>query len=105
MTVPQTNPRFLEKRKSWRKLYISEVEYAIDRCAFKDFIRDISAYGVFIITDESFEIGQELFLAIPLPNNKKNIEIKGVITRISPQGIGVKFKKMLPNSAIQIFGL
>jgi len=100
MTIRETDPNFAEKRSHKRKLYVSEVNYAINKCSFKDFIRDISAYGVFISTNETFNIGQELDLALPLPNNKKKLDIKGVIARISPEGIGVKFKTLLPNNTI-----
>ena len=105
MTASTPHPGFKEKRQYRRKLHISEVQYAIGNCTFKNFIRDISAYGIFIITDESFSVGQELSLAIPLPNNKKNLEIDGIIARVSPQGIGVKFKTLLPNRVIDIFGI
>jgi len=59
---------------------------------YKDYIKDISAGGVFIETRMPFSVGQEVSLAFPLPNYQKYIKIIGEIVRISPHGIGVKFR-------------
>jgi len=39
-----------------------------------------------------FTAGQEVTLTFPLPDYQKCIKIIGEVVRITPQGIGVKFK-------------
>jgi len=68
------------------------VDYATEGRAYKDYIQDISAGGVFIETRMPFSVGQEVSLSFPLPDHEKYIRITGEVVRTSPQGIGVKFK-------------
>jgi len=54
--------------------------------------KDISAGGVFIETRMPFRVGQEALPSFPLSNYQKYIKISGELVRITPHGIGVKFK-------------
>jgi len=82
---------FRDKRKHTRKHFFMAVDYSVEDRVYKDYIKDISAGGVFIETRTPFSIGQELSLSFPLPNYRKYIKTTGEVVRISPHGIGVKF--------------
>lgn len=83
---------FRAKRRHHRKPFSMVVDYAAEGRAYKDYIQNISAGGVFIETRMPFTVGQEVSLSFPLPNHEKYIKITGEVVRTSPQGIGVKFK-------------
>jgi Tfp pilus assembly protein PilZ len=80
------------KRKHTRKPLLTVVDYAIQGQVYRDFIQNISADGVFIETAVPTSIGEELSLTFVLPTHGKPIKITGEVVRISPQGIGVRFK-------------
>ncbi len=80
------------KRKHKRKPFFMVVDYSAEDRLYKDYIQNISAGGVLIETRMPFSVGQEVSLCLPLPNYQKYIKITGEVVRISPQGIGVKFK-------------
>jgi Tfp pilus assembly protein PilZ len=82
---------FKGKRKHYRKPFFTAVDYATQDGVYKDFIKNISAGGVFIETCMPLTVGQEISLTFPTPN-QQHIKIIGEIVRISDQGIGVKFK-------------
>jgi Tfp pilus assembly protein PilZ len=83
---------FEGKRKHIRKLLVTVVDYATQGQAYKDFVQNISAGGVFIRTTVPASVGQELSLTFALPPYQAHIKITGEVVRISPKGIGVKFK-------------
>jgi len=83
---------FNRKRKHERKPFFMVVDYSAEDRLYKDYIQNISAGGVLIETRMPFSVGQEVSLCLPLPNYQKYIKITGEVVRISPQGIGVKFK-------------
>ena len=61
-----------------------EDSFSNDHCA--------SGTGVFIETNESFPVGQELLMTFSFPDRDDSFKISGEISRTTPQGIGVKFK-------------
>jgi len=83
---------FRGKREHIRKPFSMVVDYSTEDRAYKDFIQDISAGGVFIETHMPFSVGQQVSLSFPLPDYQKHVKITGEIVRSSPEGIGVKFK-------------
>jgi Tfp pilus assembly protein PilZ len=83
---------FEGNRKYARKTLVAVVDYATQDQAYRDFIKNISAGGVFIETSVPVSIGQELSLTFTLPYHQAHIKITGEVVRISPQGIGVRFK-------------
>ena len=85
---------FRDKRRHERKPFFMVVDYSTEDRVYKDYIKDISAGGIFIETRMPFSVGQELSLSFPLPNYQKYIKITGEVIRISPHGIGVKFKML-----------
>ena len=83
---------FKEKRKHERKPFFIVVDYSTEERVYKDWIKNISAGGVFIETHMPFSVGQEVSQTFPLPNYQKYIKIIGKVVRIDLQGIGVRFK-------------
>ncbi len=84
-----------ELRKHHRRPSFISVESPSDGISFTDFIQDISNGGVFIQTDGSFFIGQQIALTFSLPETQKDITVKGEVARVDPKGIGVKFNEPL----------
>jgi Tfp pilus assembly protein PilZ len=83
---------FKDKREYQRKAFFMIIDYSTEDRVYKEYIQNISAGGLFIETPLPFSVGQEVSLSFPLPNYLKYIRIAGEVVRISPQGIGVKFK-------------
>ena len=83
---------FVEKRRHPRKSCLIAVECGIKDSVYVNYIHNISDEGVFIETDEPFEIGQVISLKILAPYDLKNIShISGEVVRVDPNGIAVKF--------------
>ncbi len=81
-----------EQRKHPRKPCLIVVDYADRDRAFKDFIKNISAGGVFIETNMPFSVGRKLTLTFSSSNYEKPIKVTGEIVWTGTLGIGVKFK-------------
>lgn len=93
--------KFLRRIKTWRNKDRREdprapcaipVDYSAGGRAFKDFIEDISAGGLFIKTQAALSAGQQITLTFMPPDRKKPVRIDGEIERSDSTGIGVKFK-------------
>lgn len=96
---------FKDKREHQRKPFFMVVDYSTDDRIYKDYIQNISAGGAFIETRMPFSVGQEVSLSFPLPNYQKYIRIAGEVVRISPEGIGVKFKMVTQDQETMIKSL
>ncbi len=83
---------FKWRRKRDREPFFMVVNYSVEDRFYTSHIVDISASGVFIETRIPFTAGQEASLTFPLADYQKYIKIMGEIVRVTPQGIGVKFK-------------
>ncbi len=81
-----------DRREHPRTSCLIPVDYASQDQVFKDFILDIGAGGVFIRTNTSFSVGEEITLTFSPPNYNEPIKINGEIVRSDQLGIGVKFK-------------
>ena len=57
-------------------------------------IRDISLGGVFIFSRGAFSLGQSLSVAFSPPDVEKTVWIAGDVMRVTPEGIGVKFRSL-----------
>ena len=86
----------VNKRKSPRKPYSEEVDFATKDRAYREFIKDISAGGLFIETRSPLAVGQEITLVLSLPNHERPIKTLGEVVRATQLGIGVKFKPASP---------
>ncbi len=61
--------------------------------SFKDFIKNLSAGGVFIETQIPLSVDKELFMRFLHPDSGALIKVAGKIARIDSKGVGVKFDK------------
>jgi Tfp pilus assembly protein PilZ len=87
-----------EKRKYPRRSTLMEITYSSDqRRIFEDFIRNVSAGGLFIETNLVTELGQKLTMTFSHPDSGDPIKVLGKIIRVDSGGIGVKFNKLLSN--------
>ena len=85
-----------EKRKHPRKSTLIDITYSSDqRRIFEDFVRNISAGGLFIETNLLSELGQKLTMTFSHPNSGDPIKVLGKVIRVDSEGIGVKFNKLL----------
>jgi uncharacterized protein (TIGR02266 family) len=72
------------------------VTYSSEGKQYKDYILDISSVGVFIETEESFNVGQQMVLNFTLPNYQQALKLDSSVAWIGHRGIGVKFKHLSP---------
>jgi len=85
-----------EKRKYPRKSTLINITYSSDqRRIFEDFVRNISAAGLFIETNLLSELGQKLTMTFSHPGSGDPIKVLGKVIRVDSQGIGVKFNKLI----------
>jgi hypothetical protein len=72
------------------------VDFASQGKAYRSCIRDISASGVFIETMDLFTPGQEIALCFTLPESNEMLpfKLKGKVTRVLSDGIGVQYENM-----------
>ena len=85
-----------EKRKYSRRSTFMDITYSSDqRRIFEDFVRNISAGGLFIETNLVTELGQKLTMTFSHPDSGDPIKVLGKIIRVDSGGIGVKFNKLL----------
>jgi len=86
----------IEKRGDSRRTCLIYAEYTIGKKTFSGYILDISAFGAFIETSESFAADQKLSMSFSLPNHQKPFSFKGQIVWSGAQGVGVKFDYLSP---------
>lgn len=85
-----------EKRKYPRRSTLLDISYSSDqRRIFDDFVRNISAGGLYIETNLISELGQKLTMTFSHPNSGDPIKVLGKVIRADSEGIGVKFNKLL----------
>ena len=85
-----------EKRKYPRRSTYMDITYSSDqRRIFEDFVRNISAGGLFIETNLVTELGQKLTMTFSHPDSGAPFKVLGKVVRIDQNGIGIKFNKLL----------
>jgi hypothetical protein len=84
----------IKKRKYDRKPYFSAVCYSALDGPHVDFIRNISAGGLFIGTPLHPPVGEKVTLAFALPMSQEHIMLDGEIVWATQQGMGVRFRMM-----------
>ncbi len=62
---------------------------------FRGTVKNIAPSGAFIETDQAFEIGEKLALALPFVKKGQGAMVKAEVIWKNDQGIGVKFKKVV----------
>lgn len=84
-----------DPRKYPRRSYIKSVFFKCHHQHHKGLIINISRSGVFIETKNKFFFGQAIELVIPNIKIDKSVILKGWIVRLSQNGFGVTFKRIL----------
>ena len=85
-----------EKRKYSRKRTFIHIDCSDDKCAFTDFIQNISESGLYIETQMPFNTKQDLLMSFYHPTSNNPIDIMGTIVRIDSNGIGIQFDELIP---------
>ena len=80
-----------DKREHYREHTSIYAFFETNGLSFKDFIKDISASGLFIETGIPISVDRELFVSFLHPDSGTLIKVAGKIVRIDSKGIGVKF--------------
>lgn len=93
---PFQHPDFRWVREFPRLSCYLQVDFATGGKAYRSCIRDISASGVFIETGDAFQVGQEIALCFTLSESDEMLpfKLKGRVTRLYPDGIGVQYANM-----------
>ena len=78
-------------RKYPRKEITIPSAYVIEDHVFTDFIKNISAGGVYITTKKSQAVGEEVSLNFMLSGRKRPIRVFGKIVRSGHNGFAVQF--------------
>ena len=81
------------EREDTRKSFKKTIQFTMKDQTFTGVSQDISAGGMFIITEDTFSVGQMITILIPLANKSKHIKVPAQIVRIKPEGIGAEFLK------------
>jgi hypothetical protein len=82
-------------RKHPRKYYNKPATFGFENKSYDGFISDLSRNGCFVENRESLNIGQFLELVIPGTIFNENNILKVEVARLSPIGVGVKFKSII----------
>ncbi len=91
----QSEPEQKEKRKHPRKKTFIHIDCSGNKCAFTDFIQNISDSGLYIETQIPLFTDQELSMNFSPPGAKDPIKIIGKVVRVGSRGIGVQFDELI----------
>ena len=81
-------------RKYTRRTYTHNVVFTVQGVEYHGFSEDISVGGMFIRTNRSFPVGEEIVLKFQLKKNiEKETTLHAKIVRVTHDGIGVRFMK------------
>jgi Tfp pilus assembly protein PilZ len=82
----------MERRKHSRKTcFFAEVDYATQNEVYTDSIKNISTGGVFIETEQSLIVGDDVTMLFSDLTHIDLIKVVGDIIRKTPDGVAVKF--------------
>jgi Tfp pilus assembly protein PilZ len=83
------------RRRHVRKPCVLTVIYANQEQSFDGCITNISNSGVFIETQKTVALNEEIMLSFVIPKFQERIRIVGVVVHVGEAGIGVEFKNPL----------
>lgn len=82
----------MERRKHYRKTcFFAEVDYATQNDVYTDPIKNISHGGVFIETDKTLTVGDDVTMLFSDFSQIDLIKVTGGIIRTTPSGVAVRF--------------
>ena len=87
--------QIIDLRKHPRKYFNKPATFGFENKFYEVCISDLSLNGCFIEIREFFNIGQILELTIPGTIFSQNKRLKVEVARLSPLGVGVKFKSVI----------
>jgi Tfp pilus assembly protein PilZ len=93
------------RRKYFRKPLLLPVAYANERYVYRNFVKDISLGGVFILTTVPFKVGEEITIRFKTDDKDSQVRILGRVARVTPEGIGVRFISMNNDTKAAILSL
>ena len=112
-SMPETERRYLLKKLvNWyhsksielreypRKSFSIPIEHSINGVSLIYFIQNISNNGVFIQTDDNFNVDQQIIMNFSLPKVDKDRTVNGKVVRVDSRGIGVKFDEFINAESI-----
>ena len=74
-----------------RRPYATKIIFASKHRFYEGLVKNISRKGVFIESHQTFSIGQQLTMVIPLVGKPKGIKLKGKVVWSSSEGFGFEF--------------
>lgn len=80
-------------RKHERFECLVAIDYDISDWTYQCFLRDISLGGAYIETEQTIEVGQQIYLTLNSPE-KRQCAIKANVVRKDEKGIGVRFSAL-----------
>lgn len=103
-----------ERRICPRRKVSIPLTYKYNGQPYRAYTKDISKSGIFLITDESLNVGENIIFDITLPNINFPLRINGKVVRINkfsyrdniclPTGLGICFEAISETQARQIQG-
>ena len=87
-----------------KKIYLP-IAYANERDVYRNFTKDISLGGVFILTSVPLEVGEEIKILFKADDKDSAFRILGKIARVTPEGVGVRFLSTNNNRKAAILSL
>jgi hypothetical protein len=102
--LPQhiTGLRPLEKRLDVRKNCLIKVSYDFRGSRHNSFILDISAFGVFIETDQPVPEGEKLSVTFRLPEEYQPFHLSGEVVWCGAHGCGIRFSDITKQQALRL---
>ncbi|MCP4648097.1 MAG: PilZ domain-containing protein [bacterium] len=82
-----------ERRENLRKGCATPVDFVVEDQTFAGSIQNISTTGMYIESDETFHVGQEVTLSFSLPGLEKPVETGGEIIWTDQRGFGVNLEE------------
>ena len=79
------------RRKHFRIERRLPVIYANERHAYRNFVRDISLGGVFMLTSVPFRVGDDIRIVFNYGDQGNPVRLLGKVARVTPEGVGVRF--------------
>ena len=84
------------KRANERKSCHINIFFATSEKVYPSYIENISPTGSFIKTDEPIPVGGKIIILINFEGIDKTLKIRGEIAHATGEGVGVKFKDLVP---------
>ncbi|MBW1894411.1 MAG: PilZ domain-containing protein [Deltaproteobacteria bacterium] len=92
--VGQMEELILGKRIFPRKECLITTDYVVKDRAYQNFVKDLGEGGVYVQTNHTFEVGDEITQSFSLSEEQIPFKFAGEIVRVEKDGFGIKFKNL-----------